>query len=67
MCWNFHLGDIIESAKKFVEHSDQFFWRAGTRQFGEPHDICVEDTTQTQRGAIISHIWAGINDLHYKQ
>ncbi len=42
----FHLGDVIEPAKELVEHSDQLFRWAGTRQLCEAHNVGVQDATQ---------------------
>lgn len=47
LCRFFHLGDVIKPAKELVEHSHQLLWRARARQFGEAHDICVQDAAQT--------------------
>lgn len=54
---NFHLGDVIKSAKELVEHDDQLFWWAGTRQLCEPHNICIQDAAHTQTDTNISHIF----------
>lgn len=59
-CRFFHLGDVVEPAKELVEHSDQLLGRARARQFGEAHDICVQDAAQTP--ATLSH--AGLTHKH---
>lgn len=46
LCRFFYLGDVIEPAEELVEHSDQLLWRARARQFGEAHNICVQDAAQ---------------------
>lgn len=47
LCTFFHLGDVIEPAEELVEHNDQLLWRARACQFGEAHNICVQDAAQS--------------------
>lgn len=47
LCRFLYLGDVVKPAEELVEHSDQLLGRAGARQFGEAHDICVQDAAQT--------------------
>lgn len=41
-----YLGNVVKFSKKFVEHNNQLFGRACTRQLCEAHDVCIQDTTQ---------------------
>ena len=42
-----HLRDLVEAAKQFIEHVDQFGRGALGRQRGEVDDIRVQDATKT--------------------
>lgn len=41
-----YLGNLVEFAKKLIEHVHQFSWRAVAGQACKPDDVCVQNAAE---------------------